>query len=320
MKYGIREVANVVFKAKSAMKFGTIDVVPGQPVLVIDTATTSSFEGNAETTYVNGGRGNARLLAWEGDKTLTFTIEDALISPIGLAILSGAGFINKGGYATDEKVAHVHQCGVISVGSGKAIATNGISGTAPIDASAPIFVIECDQDGGIVGEIKELTNVSTTSMTLKDNVTSGYVLVDYYTTASLNKTQEIQITAGDFAGAFYVEGETLWREQLTNRDVPAQFVIPNAKIQSNFTIQMNASGDASTFTFTMDCLPGKTMFNPTKEVLMALELVEEINRAGDGNNLQSVFSDGYAEYPGLADDGKTDGDSFANTTNDKLAH
>ena len=39
------------------------------------------------------GRGNARLLAWEGDKVATFTFEDALISPMGFSILSGAGLI-----------------------------------------------------------------------------------------------------------------------------------------------------------------------------------------------------------------------------------
>ena len=52
------------------------------------------MEGAATTVYAQGGRGNSRLMAWEGERTVTFTMEDALISPIGFSILSGAGLID----------------------------------------------------------------------------------------------------------------------------------------------------------------------------------------------------------------------------------
>ena len=93
MKFGVREICDVVFKAKSAQKIGNKTFKAGQPVLYIDTAKTSAVEGAATTVYATGGRGNTRLIAWEGEKTLTFTVEDALLSPIGFAVLSGAGLI-----------------------------------------------------------------------------------------------------------------------------------------------------------------------------------------------------------------------------------
>jgi hypothetical protein len=52
------------------------------------------MEGASTTVYAQGGRGNARLVAWEGERTVTFTMEDALISPIGFSILTGAGLIS----------------------------------------------------------------------------------------------------------------------------------------------------------------------------------------------------------------------------------
>ena len=91
MKFGVREICDVVFKAKSDIKIGTSTFKKGQPVLYIDTAKTSTIEGAATTVYAQGGKGNTRLIAWEGEKTLTFTVEDALLSPIGFSILSGAG-------------------------------------------------------------------------------------------------------------------------------------------------------------------------------------------------------------------------------------
>jgi hypothetical protein len=94
MKFGVREIAEVVLRAKSKMRVGSRTFYRNDPVIYFDSLTTSSFEGNATTNYANGGRGNARLMAWEGERTLTFNMTDALISPESFMILSGAGLID----------------------------------------------------------------------------------------------------------------------------------------------------------------------------------------------------------------------------------
>lgn len=93
MKWAIREAVDVYFKAKSVLKLGARTIRAGEPVLIFDTVKTSTLEVAAEVSYVTGGRGNARLLSYEGDKTLTFSFEDALLSNEGLSILSGADLI-----------------------------------------------------------------------------------------------------------------------------------------------------------------------------------------------------------------------------------
>lgn len=93
MKWAIREAIDVYFKAKSVLKLGARTIRAGEPVLIFDTVKTSSFEVAAEVSYVTGGRGNSRILSYEGDKTLTFQFEDALLSAEGLAILAGADLI-----------------------------------------------------------------------------------------------------------------------------------------------------------------------------------------------------------------------------------
>ena len=55
--------------------------------------------------------------------------------------------------------------------------------------------------------------------------------------------------------------------------MPAELILPNVKIQSNFTFTMASTGDPSTFTFTMDAFPGYTMFDKTKKVLCAIQMV-----------------------------------------------
>jgi hypothetical protein len=93
MKFGVREICDVVLKAKANQKIGNKMFYKNEPVIYFDTLKTSSMEGAATTVYAQGGRGNSRLMAWEGERTVTFTMEDALISPEGFMILSGAGLI-----------------------------------------------------------------------------------------------------------------------------------------------------------------------------------------------------------------------------------
>lgn len=104
MKFGVREICEVVLKAKAAMKVGNKVFYKNEPVIYFDTLKTSSMEGAATTVYAQGGRGNSRLVAWEGERTVTFTMEDALISPEGFMILSGAGLVD----ASESKPLYQH--------------------------------------------------------------------------------------------------------------------------------------------------------------------------------------------------------------------
>ena len=99
------------------------------------------------------------------------------------------------------------------------------------------------------------------------------VLVDFYVERQ-SAAKQIEITPDKFGGNYYVEASTLFRD--TNGvDMPAEFVIPNAKIQSNFTFTMASSGDPSSFTFTMDAFPDYTRFDHSKKVLAAIQIIEE---------------------------------------------
>ena len=67
MKFGVREICDVTFKAAAAnQKVGNKVFAKYQPVFMIDTATTSSVEQATTTVYAQGGKGYARLIAWEG--------------------------------------------------------------------------------------------------------------------------------------------------------------------------------------------------------------------------------------------------------------
>ena len=278
MKFGVREICDVVFKAKSDVKIGKTLFRKGQPVLYIDTATTSTLEGASTTVYAQGGKGNTRLIAWEGEKTLTFTVEDALLSPIGFSILSGAGLF-KGSEKTTE--VHVHATSTAYTSDGSIDLSDALGSSELICATAPIFVSITEADGSITGELIENVTVDETGKKIIGaSIEAGKtVLVDYYIIKQAGNVSELQIDAENFAGYYYVEASTLFRDQNTGKDMPAEITIPNVKIQSNFTFTMAATGDPSTFTFTMDAFPGYTYFNPSKKVLCVIQVVEDSEAA-----------------------------------------
>ena len=144
--------------------------------------------------------------------------------------------------------------------------------------------MKLDDYGDITGEVltnwavaadgkQKLELTSATKEVAQKSI--GPVMVDYYVIKKASTVSELQIDAGNFAGYYYVEADTLFRRQSDGKDLPANITFPNVKIQSNFTFSMAATGDPSTFTFTMDAFPGYTYFDRTKKVLCAIQVVDD---------------------------------------------
>lgn len=268
------------------------------------------------------------------ERTMTFTVEDALISPVSLAMLTGAGLNNvtdasnaTGTYiyqpvqfdlpivkGRKEGTACVHLdydtaqdahdiyfsenkgqiFGTVLDNAGAGVyflslATDGIklieNGEIRKDDTSTTenpkdYIGECvpgDTDGGHVFTIPSSAN-SYLELTFVDaeQYIGCTLRVDCYCQRS-SGARQITIDAENFAGDFYIEASTLFRDQYTKKDMPAVFVIPDAKIQSNFTFTMANSGDPSSFTFTMDAFPDYTKFDRTKKVFCAIQIMGDEN-------------------------------------------
>ena len=274
MRFGVREICNVVFKATTERKIGSKTFKKGEPVMYFDSLKTSTMEQAVTTVYAQGGRGNTRLVAWEGEKTLTFTMEDALISEMGLAILAGARLYEAG--TDDTMLVHVTE-----VTTTKAV-TKAAATKADKKPAVKFYALEMDDIGNVIGDPievsidadKAITAVDT-SKEIKDGVA---YLVDYYIEKATGAYQ-IDIEPQSFGGNFYIEADTLFRDT-DGADHAAQFVIPNGKIQSNFTLTMASSGDPSTFTFTVDAFPGYVNGDLTKKVLSTIQILKDDAEVG----------------------------------------
>ena len=317
MKFGVREIAEVVLRAKSKQRIGKRTFYRNDPVIYFDSLTTSSLEGAATTNYATGGRGNTRLLAWEGERTLTFSMTDALISPESFMILSGAGLIDADtskGEGTD--ILYVHTTSQVQATAVNTIiipkvacwSHSGEMAEGYYHDGADIFCMVLD-NGEITGEPCIPVEQGVVHGKMVDGVftalsegdvpthtkilctnhgagipTGAVVLVDYYVKRTAG-VKQIEITPDKFGGYFYLEGSTLWRRESDGADLPAELIIPKVKIQSNFTFTMASNGDPSTFDFVMDAFPDYTKFDGTKKVLAMLQVVESDDDASAGEDL-----------------------------------
>lgn len=298
MKFGVREICDVVLKAKATQKVGNKTFYKGEPVIYFDTLKTSSLEGAATTNYATGGRGNARLMAWEGERTLTFSMEDALISPVGFMILSGAGLVE----ASEKEKIYVHSNQTVSgenveFKDGVLTLHMSVKPYQPADVSEDfIYIMALDENGEVISEpfiganVQEVVANEEYTITVTENAINGResaykpisledmhkeakaFLIDFYQEKTSN-VQQIEITPDKFGGNYYLEASTLFRNT-AGVDMPAEFIIPNCKIQSNFTFTMTSSGDPSTFNFVMDAFPDYTRFDPEKKVLAAIQIID----------------------------------------------
>jgi hypothetical protein len=229
-------------------------------------------------------------------------MEDALISPEGFMILSGAGLIE----ASEQNTIKQHLTERID---GQYVKAEGGKLTIPVskvpylptDETGNYAFVMLVKDDEIVSEPyipvhKTFEENEALELTIEahgfydrvpeEDADDTYdinpkgefpvfdsVIIDYYTEHAANAKQ-IEITPDKFGGNYYLEASTLFRDQ-KGVDMPAEFIIPNCKIQSNFNFTMASSGDPSTFTFTMDAFPDYTRFDRSKKVLAAIQIIEE---------------------------------------------
>lgn len=249
------------------------------------------------------------------------------MSPMGFAVLSGAGLIKAG---EDNAHLHIHQTTqayadvtateiVVDATSALTLGTDSagkpVYETVCTGLDSAIYGLLLNATGDVVGRLKrgqfkcedvvaagktssysatpyvdnaeeevelpeetEGTGEKTLKFVFPNEVglkagDSVLVLVDYYVVKKSGAYQ-IDIEPEKFAGNYYLEASTLFRRQVDGVDLPAELVLPNIRIQSNFTFTMTSSGDPSTFSFVADAFPDFTKWNKSKKVLATLQIID----------------------------------------------
>jgi len=228
LRYGLKEVANVIF----------FDISTNKPVLFFDTLKVSTIENESESAEARGGQGNSKLMSWDFGRTASLTMQDALLSDTSLAMLSGNAVKTTGIRAVGREVL------TVSATPFKVSLKDTPVGTT-VTAYKVVNGIMVEENTTFTATAKDVT--FTSGMAEGDQ---AMVFYEYLVT-DVNATQ-VTFSGNAFPATYKVVGDTVVRGE-DGIDRKMQFYIPKAKLQSTFSLSMDVE-NVSTFDFNLDIL------------------------------------------------------------------
>jgi len=233
-RFGMKEVFNVSF----------LDVNTKEEVLYLDTLKMSNLENNAEQVYAQGGQGNGRLIGWDYNHTVTFSLQDALLNPKSLSMQTGNEAVSG--------AAQVYKREVLT-----AIASSTAGKTEVTLANTPtantVKVVKTT-DGYERGDTVAYTLVGSDMEFDNTEIAVGEkVIVTYFYQSGTNATL-FTISGNKYPSTYMVIGDTLVRNEATGVDEALQLVIPKAKLLPTFALNLSADGQPVVFDMNIEVL------------------------------------------------------------------
>ena len=298
-KYGIKEVANVYFEAlEDDLKAG---VYKGDIVLFLDTLKVSTIETTAENVAAQGGWGNPKLIQWDYGKEINLTLEDALMSLESLRFMLGGAIKRPGG--TDSTVLYIHHTEevVAEAGENNTVIVkppkDHLSGQTMYPAAStghPIRLINLTSglrtqittgSIGASGVQLKFKNPAAGATSPVSAAVGDHIRIFWEERVDANtqteSAVEVTISPDTFPGTYRVVGDTFMRSEKTGKDEMFQFVIGKAKVTSDVTITLEAEGDPSTFSMTLNVL--RSTNDAGENEMMKLIRYNVTGESGSGN-------------------------------------
>lgn len=238
--WAVREVALATF----------YDLTTNKARIQLMNLKTSGLENTAETTYSLGGRGNAKIVGFSGNRGGRVTLQDAVFTNEVIAMMTGNDI--------DSSVKSIYQKEVLTVEGGKATLK-----FVPENAGQGLIsVYEIHPDGTHKEEFEYAASLSAKKYTLNGKelafntgeLADGTEIAAYYQTLTDPSAKTITVSSDKFAGTFKVVLDCLVRNVVDEKDYAAQIVINKAKMEDNWTISMAATGEPSVFDIPMEIL------------------------------------------------------------------
>ena len=85
--FGIKELCNVVLRAKTPMRFGNRLVEENEPILYFENISVSLLSETSNPIFARGGWGNMPHVIWEDRSEVVFSISEGVLSNISMGIL-----------------------------------------------------------------------------------------------------------------------------------------------------------------------------------------------------------------------------------------
>ena len=93
--FGVKELYEVVLKAKGPMQFGSRRLEEGEPVLYFENVNISMLSERSSPIMARGGWSNMPRVIWEDRSEVVFSLTEGIMSSISMSILLSANMTEK---------------------------------------------------------------------------------------------------------------------------------------------------------------------------------------------------------------------------------
>lgn len=189
--------------------------------------------------------GNSKLIMWDYNKDINITLEDALISMESLRLMMG-GKLKKAASQAKVVIHHTEEAVVATENTAPEVFDHLTGQKLTLPPNYHYINLTTGVRGKVAADGETFKGAED------DHIRFFF---DEERDGSAGKEAiEISISPDTYPGTYKVVGETFIRSEATGKDEAFQFIINKAKVLSEVTITLQAEGDPSTFSMTLNVL------------------------------------------------------------------
>ena len=275
--FGIKELYEVVLKAKVPMQFGSRRLEEGEPVLYFENVNISMLSERNSPIMARGGWSNMPRVIWEDRSEVTFSLTEGVMSSISMGILLSANMTEKqNGISIEVPMRE----GPFDIGEYENTQTEKkyygfYLKHYPVGwPQKKTFIYEFERDVGqkkvygktiegltrlnpLTGEIEPFIEVyEDKDRLIKADATKHYV-VDYYYEYK-DKALIYLIQKERFNGLFTLEGKFYSKDENDGFNYTNLIYMPKVRVVSDINLRLGERADPTTSVFNIVGLPEKT--------------------------------------------------------------
>ena len=285
--FGIKELYEVVLKAKYPMQFGSRHLEAGEPVLYFENINMALFNEQNSTKMARGGWSNMPRVIWEDRSEVQFSLTEGVMSSISMGILLSATVSEK--TELDETLLVPKREGPFDLENGRI----WLKHYPVIRPDKKVFIYEysCDvAQRKVYGEFDPDNDKVNTFMdetltcikvfedkerTIEADATKQYI-VDYYYEYS-DKALIYTIQKERFNGLFTLEGKIYSKDENDGLNYTNLIYMPKVRVVSDINLRLGERADPTTSVFNIIGLPENVVGNKKGLILEITHLNEDID-------------------------------------------
>ena len=256
--FGVKELSEVVLKAKTPMQFGSRHLEQGEPVLYFENVSMSMLTERSSPIMARGGWSNMPRVIWEDRSEVTFTLREGVMSSISMGILLSANMTER---KPNETLLIPKREGPFELDSENSFYLEHMPVFPP---KKKVFIYEYERDvaqkkvyGEVLSKETNLLGEEIPRIRVKDaDVTKRYI-VDYYYEYK-DEALIYLIQKERFNGLFTLEGKFYSKDENDGLNYTNLIYMPKVRVVSDINLRLGERADPTTSVFNIIGLPEQT--------------------------------------------------------------